>query len=993
MAILRDMTDTIREFLQAALGNSFTLGRELGGGGMSRVFLARDAALGRDVVVKVLSPELAQELSTERFGREIALAAALQHANIVPVLSAGVTSDGLPFYLMPYIEGSSLRDLVDGGKTVPINDILLVLNDVCRALTYAHGRGVVHRDIKPDNVMLSGGAALVTDFGIAKAMSSARSAPASGTLTRMGTSLGSPAYMAPEQGAGDPDTDHRADMYALGAMAYELLTGQPPFGHRPPHAQLVAHLAEAPVPVSQTRTDVPEPLARLVMWCLEKDPAARPQQAADMQDLLADAALVTRVGNTAELRASAIATSAGGGAASAVTPAATRGRRSRVAMLVGGLTAVVAGGGVWFTQRGTSANAGPDRELVAVMPFTVRDASLDVWREGMVDILARSLDGAGSLRTVSPSTSIAKATGRGDITTAVALGNTVGAGLVVFGELSPMGKDSVRARVALVDVRDNKVKYNVDVSGETTRIDALADSVSLQLLRAMGTAGALAGGTRMSSLGTSSLTALKAYLVGQQYYRRGLIDSTMMAFESAVAADSLFALGWRGVASTYIRTGREGLPEAQAALDRAIRLRRGGSPRDSLLLLGDSLRLAVVRSASVPNEAIADVPDLRALFATLSEATRRYPSDAELWMELGDAGFHFGYLTGRPDSVVLSDFTRSIALDSMMLVPYVHAFSLAVRTARFREASGYARHLARLSPEQNKPYYAMAATVLDSAPALSRAARAQLDTTLPTFVAFFLREVGAVPEATSLMVAVATGQLERLAKTPTLPDSAAYAHALVLLQAHAGKPVSAPQLLTISDRVQLAQAGLMPAAAVLQEATATLSKQPSALSAALSLFAGARDTSALRTLVRAFDSVDVSLRTQGNAAVAHRGDIARAYLQLAQGDSSVALRGLLALPMAMCGSVPCAAPTTARLLVAAGRNADAALVLDRAWNTGLATISAPQTMQLRGEIAERMNDKPTARYWYQRVIAQWGGGDVGVQATVKAARDGVARAR
>ncbi|MCC6243908.1 MAG: protein kinase, partial [Gemmatimonadaceae bacterium] len=757
------MTDTIREFLQAALGTSFTLGRELGGGGMSRVFLARDAALGRDVVVKVLSPELAQELSTERFGREIALAAALQHANIVPVLSAGVTSDGLPYYLMPYIEGSSLRDLVDGGKTVPINDVLLVLNDVCRALTYAHGRGVVHRDIKPDNVMLSGGAALVTDFGIAKAMSSARSAPASGTLTRMGTSLGSPAYMAPEQGAGDPDTDHRADMYALGAMAYELLTGQPPFGHRPPHAQLVAHLSEAPVPVSQSRVDVPEPLARLVMWCLEKDPAARPQQAADVQELLADAALVTRVGNTAELRASATSTGSAtkSSAGVSVTP---RRRGSRVAMIVGVVTAVVAGGGVWLLQRESATNVGPDRDLIAVMPFAVRDASLDVWREGMVDILARSLDGAGALRTVSPSTSIAKATGRGDVTTAVALGNAVGAGLVVFGELSPMGKDSVRARVALVDVRDNKVQHNIDVSGEATRIDALADSVSIQLLRAMGTSGALAGGTRMSSLGTSSLTALKAYLVGQQFYRRGLIDSTLMAFESAVAADSLFSLGWRGVASTYIRTGRESAPEAQAALDRAIRLRRGGSPRDSLLLRGDSLRLAVVRSAPVANEALADVPDLASLFATLSEATRRYPSDAELWMELGDAGFHFGYLTGRPDSVVLRDFSRAIELDSMMLVPYVHAYSLALRTAHFREASEYARRLARLSPAQNTPYYELAAAVMDSAPRLGAAARAQLDTTLPTFVAYLLREVGSVPEATSLTDAIAANQLARLAK-------------------------------------------------------------------------------------------------------------------------------------------------------------------------------------------------------------------------------------
>jgi serine/threonine-protein kinase len=291
------MPDTFRDPLQAALGATVQLGRELGGGGMSRVFLARDTSLGREVVVKVLAPELAQEFSVERFGREIALAAALQHAHIVPVLSAGVTAEGLPFYVMPFVEGASLRDRVTGGRGLPVADVLLVLGDVTRALVYAHGRGVVHRDIKPDNVMLSGGAALVTDFGIAKAMGAARAADArDGLLTRMGTSIGSPAYMAPEQGAGDPATDHRADLYALGAMAYELLTGQPPFGDRAPHAQLVAHLSEPPVPVAIRRPDVPAPLAELVMRCLAKDPADRPQHAADLLEPLADAASIARLG-------------------------------------------------------------------------------------------------------------------------------------------------------------------------------------------------------------------------------------------------------------------------------------------------------------------------------------------------------------------------------------------------------------------------------------------------------------------------------------------------------------------------------------------------------------------------------------------------------------------------------------------------------------------------------------------------------------------------
>ncbi|MBC7561661.1 MAG: serine/threonine protein kinase, partial [Gemmatimonadaceae bacterium] len=348
------MTDLVRDNLQAALSASFTLGRELGGGGMSRVFLAKDAAFDRDVVVKVLSPELAQALSVERFGREIAMAAALQHANIVPVLSAGTTQDGLPFYLMPFIEGSSLRDLVAGQTQLPIADVLLVLNDVTRALVYAHGRGVVHRDIKPDNVMLSGGAALVTDFGIAKAMNSARASQVSDNLTRVGTSLGSPAYMSPEQGAGDPDTDHRTDLYSLGAMAYELLTGRPPFGDRPAHAQLIAHVVEVPLPVVTLRPDVPEPLAHLVMQCLAKEPSERPQQATEVLERLVDATLAARSGTTGQQSAPNVSPQAMGPPVGARVKSV---RGVRLAIAAGLIT--VAAGLAWIVNDRMRAPAGP----------------------------------------------------------------------------------------------------------------------------------------------------------------------------------------------------------------------------------------------------------------------------------------------------------------------------------------------------------------------------------------------------------------------------------------------------------------------------------------------------------------------------------------------------------------------------------------------------------------------------------------------------------
>ena len=261
----------LRDRIQAALGDTYRLERELGGGGMSRVFVAHETALGRTVALKVLSPELAAGISIERFHREIQVAARLQHPHVVPVHSAGAV-DGLPYYTMPFVEGESLRVRLANDGALPLRDVHTILRDVARALEYAHSQGVVHRDIKPDNVLMAGSSATVTDFGIAKAISASRTQVPSGTLTSLGTSIGTPSYIAPEQASGDANTDHRADIYAYGCMAYELLTGRTPFGDRPPARLFVAHLSETPENVAELRPEVPPALAALVMQCLEKEP-------------------------------------------------------------------------------------------------------------------------------------------------------------------------------------------------------------------------------------------------------------------------------------------------------------------------------------------------------------------------------------------------------------------------------------------------------------------------------------------------------------------------------------------------------------------------------------------------------------------------------------------------------------------------------------------------------------------------------------------------
>jgi len=275
----------LRDQLQDTLGTSYTITRELGGGGMSRVFVAREEALRRNVVVKVLPPELLVGVNAERFDREIELAAGLQHPHIVPVLTAG-QMNGVPYYTMPFVDGESLRGRLTTGGALPLTEGIGILRDVAKALAYAHERGIVHRDIKPDNVLLTGGSATVTDFGIAKALSAARTVAPGGTLTQIGTSIGTPAYMSPEQAAADPSTDHRADIYSFGCLAYEVISGRPPFTAKSPQKLLAAQMGEAPQPVNELRPDVPAALAQLVMKCLAKDADDRPQRATDIVRVL-----------------------------------------------------------------------------------------------------------------------------------------------------------------------------------------------------------------------------------------------------------------------------------------------------------------------------------------------------------------------------------------------------------------------------------------------------------------------------------------------------------------------------------------------------------------------------------------------------------------------------------------------------------------------------------------------------------------------------------
>jgi len=274
---MTDPSSTV-ERLSASLAGRYTIEREVGAGGMATVYLAQDLKHHRKVALKVLRAELAATLGAERFSREIEVAAQLQHPHILPLLDSG-EAGGFYYYVMPYVEGESLRERLAHRGELPVHDAVKIVIEVTDALAHAHAHGVVHRDIKPDNVMLSGRHALVTDFGVAKAVSEATGAH---TLTSIGIALGTPAYMAPEQAAADPHLDHRVDVYAVGVLGYELLTGRPPFAGLTPQETLAAHVTQAPEPVEKRRPGISPSLSAVLMKCLAKRPADRWQSAEEL---------------------------------------------------------------------------------------------------------------------------------------------------------------------------------------------------------------------------------------------------------------------------------------------------------------------------------------------------------------------------------------------------------------------------------------------------------------------------------------------------------------------------------------------------------------------------------------------------------------------------------------------------------------------------------------------------------------------------------------
>jgi len=565
------MTD-LRDRLQTALGDAYTIERELGGGGMSHVFLATERRLDRQVVIKLLPPDLAGGVSLDRFHREIQLVARLQNPHIVPVITAG-EADGVPFFTMPFVEGRSLREVLTSGTKMSVTEGANILRDVATALGYAHERGIVHRDIKPDNVLLSGGAAVVTDFGVAKAISTAREGTApGGSLTQIGFSLGTPAYMAPEQAAADPSTDHRADIYSFGVMAYELFAGAPPFAGRSPAALLAAQMTETPALLSAARPDAPVPLVELVRRCLEKDPAKRPQSAAELVQGLDQA--LTSSGHSAL------------GAVPAAPPAKTN--RNLLAIAFAAVFVIAATAGLLVSRRTGSAGApaGDNARSVAVLPLeNVGGSDSDrYFSEGITDELTSALGKVPGLRVASR-TSVFALKGKGMDAREIA--KTLKVSSLLEGTIRRSG-ERLRVTAQLTNASDGLALWSDMYERQMKDVFQVQDDIAGSIASALRVALAptpngkkgLPSGTVPA--GTEDLAAYDLYLRGRYFWHQRGNDALHRAaeyFGQAIDRDPTFARAYAGLADAlgllpiYGTTPADSaFPLARAAAEKALSL-------------------------------------------------------------------------------------------------------------------------------------------------------------------------------------------------------------------------------------------------------------------------------------------------------------------------------------------------------------------------------------------------------------------------------------
>jgi eukaryotic-like serine/threonine-protein kinase len=966
--------------LQTALADRYQIVRQLGRGGMATVYLARDLRHDRLVALKVLHPELAANLGSERFLREIRTAARLQHPHILSVHDSGEAA-GLLWFTMPYVDGETLRDRLQREHQLSVDEAVRIAHEAARALDYAHRHGVVHRDIKPENILLTNdGDTLVADFGIGRAVGAAATEE---RLTETGVVVGTPAYMSPEQASGEREIDGRADVYSLGVVLYEMLVAEPPFTGPTAQAIIARRFSESPRPIRPVRQTVPQELEQVVMRALARMPADRHSTAAAFAESLAAVRGADRLATTTPERG--------------MTPPEPRSgvRKKWVAGLIGSSVAAV------FLGTLVRSRGGPDTELdaslLAVAPFDVLDSKLGLWREGMVDLLSRNLDGAGPLRTVSPTVVVRRWSGRADPESAAELGRRTGAGLALYGSLLSAGRDSVRVRATLFDVRRQSTVEEWELTEVADRVDRLADSLTFRLLRGLGRTRPVSS-VRFASFGSSSLPAVKAFLQGEQHLRRAEWDSALGYYERAIRLDSTFPLALRRASTAlgWIRTGFDSLSTAYAF--RAGAANHGLPPRDSLLVASDSVLASLLQAG--PMGIRADTswgPMVQRLFATLQEATTRYPDDPEAWHMLGDALDHFAPFAGRSTDELFRSFDRSIALDSAYAPSYLHPIETAASDGP-EAMRRYLRPYLALQPnEMRADGLRLVQRLLDSA-AISPSDLPRLFGELPgpALLSVF-NALRRLPDSSETAVHLARFMASHPWSGPPANDSATGRRRLAqTLLAHGHvregyEVLDESQSLLFSDAALL---GRVPAESAAAEFRDRLSGPAGFLLAgAFPWWAGRRDTVSLRLAATHAESLARLPRSNDRASAPYVTASALAYLALARQDSSQALQRFLALPEGGCPRCYLDRLTLAQLLAEQRKDRDAWRMVKAEYPTETVHPFMTEVLWslLRGRVGERIGERDRATRAYAWVVGMWRNADPELQPYVTEAREGLAR--
>jgi len=601
--------------LKAALADRYALEREIGRGGMATVWLAQDVKHHRKVAVKVLDPELAQTLGAGRFLREVETAANLQHPHILPLHDSG-EADGFLYYVMPYVEGESLRDRLNREKQLPVDDALQISREVADALSYAHAHGVIHRDVKPENILLAAGHAVVADFGIARAVDQA----GGGALTGTGMAVGTPAYMSPEQAAGSREMDGRSDLYSLGCVLYEMLAGHPPFTGPTAERLLLQHLTVEPPNITAIRPAVPAQVAATLERALAKTPADRFNPVAQFAEALGSRGFT--------------GPSSGPVPAAQPTPRRPANRWMALLGIAAVAVAIAIGVGRWMVPGSTGSDHLPT--AIAVLPFQnlSPEGPHSYFAGGLHDEVLTQLTKVAALTPTSRTSVMGYA---GTTKPIRVIAQELSVGTIVEGSVQVV-EDRLRVNVQLIDAVTDKHLWAESYDRSLDDAFAVQSDIAQRIAAAVGTQLSRTEATAIAQRPTEDPEAYRLYLQGMEYWRRPGYERSHQEiaqdfFQQAVALDSTFALAYAALSQVH---GRIHFLRQDPSPSRLLRQREAAE---------EALRLA----PGLPQThfALGSVyyygrRDMRAALQEYQTALAGMPNDAELWARIGYANRRLG---------------------------------------------------------------------------------------------------------------------------------------------------------------------------------------------------------------------------------------------------------------------------------------------------------------------------------------------------------------